>query len=98
MSNPVTHPNHYTQSQYKCKHCGKPIECIDIVQWMPFSIGAAVKYLWRYKDKGNPVQDLEKARQYIDFEIQKLSHSTDEEDPEPVVFDHPFNSREGYGD
>lgn len=86
MSNPVTHPDHYTQGEYKCKHCGKPIECIDIVQWMTFSIGAAVKYLWRYKDKGNPVQDLEKARQYIDFEIDKLKEIQEEHPGGPEYF------------
>lgn len=72
MSDPVSHPSHYTQGEYKCKHCGKQIECIHILQWMTYNIGAAMKYLWRYKDKGNPVQDLQKAKQYIDFEIAKL--------------------------
>lgn len=60
----VHHPDHY-------KHPSN-IECIDVVQYMSFNIGNAVKYLWRADLKGNKIQDLEKAKQYIDFEIKKF--------------------------
>lgn len=57
MSGNVNHPTHYT---------GRDIgyECIDIVQYQTFCVGNAIKYLWRYKDKGMPLEDLEKARWY----------------------------------
>lgn len=57
MNNNVDHPSHYT---------GRDIgyECIDLAQYQTFLVGNAIKYLWRYKDKGHPVEDLRKARWY----------------------------------
>lgn len=49
---------------YKEKPSG--IECIEITEHMPFCIGNAIKYVWRYADKGTPVKDLKKALWYID--------------------------------
>nr|UVY58140.1 MAG: protein of unknown function DUF3310 [Bacteriophage sp.] len=57
MSDNVNHPAHYASRDIG-------YECIDIVQYQTFLVGNAIKYLWRYKDKGNPVEDLEKARWY----------------------------------
>jgi hypothetical protein len=36
-----------------------------------FSVGSVIKYLYRYKYKGDPIGDLEKAKEYIDFLIEK---------------------------
>lgn len=57
MTDNIDHPDHYT---------GRNIgyECIDITQYQTFCTGNAIKYLWRYKSKGNPVEDLKKARWY----------------------------------
>lgn len=57
MTDNINHPTHYT---------GRNIgyECIDIVQYQTFCVGNTIKYLWRYKDKGTPLEDLEKARWY----------------------------------
>lgn len=57
MSGEVNHPTHYT---------GRNIgyECIDIVQYQTFCTGNVIKYLWRYHDKGTPLEDLRKARWY----------------------------------
>lgn len=63
----VRHPDHYDE--------GDPVyEPIKVIQaWkLNFAIGSAVKYLARYKKKWNPIEDLEKAKQYIDFEIEEL--------------------------
>jgi hypothetical protein len=38
---------------------------------MNFCLGNAVKYILRADLKGNAVQDLQKARWYIDREIQR---------------------------
>ena len=64
MSDPVNHPPHYT---------GHPsgVECITIVQHMGFCLGNVVKYVWRADLKGNAVEDLEKARFYLDQEIAR---------------------------
>lgn len=57
MIDNINHPQHYT---------GRDIghECIDITQCQTFCVGNVIKYLWRYKDKGNPIEDLKKARWY----------------------------------
>ncbi len=65
MVSPVTHPTHYTSHP-------SGVECIQVVQWMTFNIGNAVKYLWRAGLKGDMKEDLLKARQYIDFELKRL--------------------------
>jgi len=63
---PVHHPAHYTQHP-------SGIECITVTEHMTFCLGNAVKYVWRAGLKSNdPVQDLEKARWYIDREIERL--------------------------
>lgn len=60
----VNHPDHYTQIS--------GVECIDVIEQMPFNTGNAMKYLWRYLDKGEPITDLEKAMWYINREISRL--------------------------
>lgn len=60
----VDHPSHYNQN-------GSGIECIDVVEHMPFNIGNAIKYLWRADHKGKDIEDLQKAVWYIQREIQR---------------------------
>jgi len=50
------------------------IECIEIVQHHNFNIGNAIKYLWRLgmKDGNDEIQELEKAKRYIEFEIERM--------------------------
>lgn len=70
----INHPSHYTDGPV-CPHCGKPIECITITERMSFTIGNAVKYLWRAgKKKDNTyVKDLKKAAWYVNREIERES-------------------------
>jgi hypothetical protein len=60
----VHHPSHY--------NVGK-IEVIDAIEdWgLNFSLGNAVKYIARADHKGKPIEDLEKARWYIEREIER---------------------------
>lgn len=58
MSESVNHPAHYNSHP-------SGVECIELVQWLPFNLGNAVKYLWRKDDKGKPQEDIEKAIWYI---------------------------------
>ena len=48
------------------------IECIEVTRHMNFNTGNAVKYIWRYMDKGDPIENLKKAQWYIDDEIRRL--------------------------
>lgn len=75
----VNHPPHYTSGDAKCSACGKAIECIDVTQHMPFTIGNAVKYLWRQGLKGSAVEDLKKAAWYIAREIERRSRAARDE-------------------
>ena len=69
MSDNVNHPSHYTSHP-------SGIECIQITEHMGFNLGNAVKYVWRADLKGRSLQDLEKARWYINREIQKRQKKT----------------------
>lgn len=66
MSDPVNRPAHYTAHP-------SGVECIQIVEHMNFCLGNAVKYIWRAGLKhDDAVEDLRKARFYIDREISRL--------------------------
>ncbi len=56
------------------KHYEHPsgIDCILITEHMNFCIGNAIKYLWRAGRKGEMLEDLKKARWYVDREIARL--------------------------
>lgn len=58
MSDNVDHPAHYAG------HEGVNFECIELTEWQTFSAGNAIKYLWRFRSKGKPLEDLRKARWY----------------------------------
>ena len=66
----VNHPSHYTQGG---------IECIDALKAATVSktgieaicTANAIKYLWRYEEK-NGIEDVKKARWYIDRLIREL--------------------------
>ena len=63
---PVNHPYHYKVGG---------IETIDFIEAkkLGYHLGNAVKYIARADHKGNRLQDLEKARWYLDREIGNLS-------------------------
>lgn len=63
MNDPVNNPNHYTSNP-------SGIECIDVVEHMDFLTGNIFKYLWRCDIKGNKLQDMKKARWYLDRAIR----------------------------
>lgn len=50
------------------------IETIDYLESLgiseDFSLGNALKYLSRYKFKGAPLQDLKKAKWYVDYLVE----------------------------
>lgn len=60
----INSPKHYTQHK-------SGIECIQITEHMNFNLGNAVKYIWRADLKNNVIEDLEKAKWYIQREIER---------------------------
>lgn len=65
VNDPVCHPKHYT---------GHPsgVECITVTEHMNFCLGNAMKYIWRCGEKGNKIEDLKKAKWYLEREIARL--------------------------
>ena len=75
----VNHPTHYQSTN--------GIECIDAILAMTgdmvdgdeaFLVGTVLKYIWRYQKKANPVEDLEKAKWYLDKLITVLKNKEEE--------------------
>lgn len=74
----VNHPRHYNSHP-------AGMECIELVELLPFCEGNAIKYLWRAGLKGAAVEDLQKARWYVerayespDFELtDAISNASD---------------------
>lgn len=61
----VEHPHHYGgDTTYEAI---KVIEAWDL----NFSLGSAIKYICRLELKEDPIENLKKARKYLDFEIAR---------------------------
>ena len=75
MSDNVEHPLHYTKGS---------IECIDAIESATADLrgieavctAQVIKYIWRWKWK-NGVEDLKKARWYLDKLIGRLDEKAD---------------------
>lgn len=76
----VDHPPHYTSHP-------SGVECIEITEHYNFSVGNAIKYLWRAGLKQDAaldpvikeIQDCSKAIWYIERHIKNLEKTFDEE-------------------
>lgn len=72
----VNHPQHYTSHP-------SGIECIEITRHYCFSIGNAIKYLWRaglkkdasLTDNQKEIEDLKKSIWYINDRIKELENN-----------------------
>ena len=60
----VNKPPHYTEHP-------SGIECIQVTEHMGFNLGNAIKYIWRCDLKQDAIEDLKKAKWYIDREIDR---------------------------
>lgn len=67
MNDSVNHPQHYGGKD-------NPYEAIKVIEaWgLGFHLGNTVKYISRAGRKGDTLEDLKKARWYLDREIQNL--------------------------
>ena len=91
MAHPVRTPAHYTQHK---------IEQIEYSQHLSGCLFSAFKYLWRYEDKENPVQDLSKAIWYLNRERKLHLQAFVSFDVFPSISElyymHEKNSRKAY--
>ncbi len=62
----IEHPDHYNWIS--------GIECVDVAQHFSFNLGNTIKHIWRSGKKPgiSAISDLEKARYYINLEIDRL--------------------------
>ena len=62
----VSRPSHYAE--------GRKFEPKDVIRdWgLNFNLGSAIKYISRAGRKDDILQDLKKARQFLDFEIEAI--------------------------
>ena len=69
MSDPINHPKHYGGAD-------NPYEAIKVIEaWgLGFNLGNLVKYVARAGKKDDVIQELKKARWYLDREIAILEH------------------------
>lgn len=70
----INHPSHYNIN----RSGDQAIETFDYIEsWeMEYAQGNIIKYVSRYKFKGKPLQDLLKARWYLDRLIIKEEDET----------------------
>ena len=71
MTNNVNHPDHYTGFT-------NGAEVIDIAEHLNFNRGNVLKYVTRAgtKDPERELEDLEKARFYLNREIEKMNNES----------------------
>ena len=71
---PVNHPSHY---------CNRSMEAIDIIEMcvsveknpkVAYNMSNVLKYLLRFRDKGKDLEDLQKARWYLNRMIEKVEN------------------------
>jgi hypothetical protein len=66
----ISHPSHYIE--------GRVYEPKDVIRdWkLNFNLGSAVKYISRAGRKDDMIEDLYKAIQFIEFEIEALTRES----------------------
>lgn len=70
MAEAVNHPAHYGGAD-------NPYEAIKVIDaWgLGFCLGNTIKYIARAPHKGSHIDDLKKARWYLDHEIARMEAS-----------------------
>ena len=68
---PVNHPEHYAKASVTVN-----LEPIQLCECYDFCLGNAIKYILRAPYKGNTLQDMKKAKWYLERELS--THYPDE--------------------
>ena len=64
MNDNVNSPTHYTSHP----------SGVEVTRNFDFNCGNVIKYVWRAGLKGENIEDLQKARFYINDELERLSN------------------------
>lgn len=69
----VKHPNYYNTEHYECWTVwGEIVKAYNIPPVQAALLFNVLKYIWRYSAKGTPIQDLNKAANYIEELIKEV--------------------------
>lgn len=93
MSDPVNHPEHYTQGAFECIDAMLDTQGVQSVR--NYCICNAFKYIWRHNAKNND-QDIQKAKWYIDKYLE-LANKSDNEPDENLFKIDPDGTRWYFG-
>lgn len=86
----VKHPAHYTDGKIECIEAIK--ESMPKEEYRGYLKGQVMKYIWRYKHKGKPLEDLRKAQQYLDWLIEEVAK---EDFMETLIVKSAYKKMEG---
>lgn len=70
----VNNPSHYNTGNIECIEAIE--ESMSTAEFKGYLKGNTMKYLWRYDYKEKPVEDLKKARWYLDRLIKSLEEAS----------------------
>lgn len=79
---PVNHPEHYVKASVTVN-----LEPIQLCECYDFCLGNAIKYILRAPYKGNTLQDMKKAKWYLERELSTHYPCEDWEDYKPSKLD-----------
>lgn len=90
MTDPVNSPAHYNSGDIEC------IQAIEIATeghsgFIAYCLGNCIKYLWRSAYKGKTLEDLKKARWYLDRAISNVEVASAESKTLAEKFDTALN-------
>ena len=68
INDPVNSPKHYGQGSIECIDYIKDV--LTVEEYIGYLRGNLIKYHHRYRYKGKPVEDLEKAKVYLEWLIE----------------------------
>ena len=68
----INHPAHYNQGGIECIQALEAAMGRD--EFIGFLKGNTIKYLWRCGHKDTPIQELGKARWYLDKLMEVIQH------------------------
>ena len=70
MSDIINNPPHYGDGSIECIEYMK--DNMDFMMFMGYLEGNTKKYLHRYRHKGKPLEDLKKAKWYLNRLIKEM--------------------------
>lgn len=76
----IDSPSHYTQGALYGIECIQAMEAQSTPdEFAGYLRLSAVKYIWRFRDKGKPLEDLRKARWFLDRLIEAVAVNEEKE-------------------